>query len=81
MHSDSMQFPLVSPLEAPDAWRQWAENLDPASWVLFANLLLGSIDALTCSYDELLMASELIDRRDAILSELPLSRTAFEVAH
>lgn len=76
----SMQPPLSCPLEAPEEWQRWADRLDPASWILYASEVIDGGDPHAMSTDELILMSELIDRRAAMVREL-LANPAGDTVH
>ena len=69
----AMQLPPIDPLEAPHVWDEWVSRLDPATWVLITNALIASLDPFALTHSDLILVNALIDRRDAMLLELPTS--------
>ncbi len=62
-------------------WSKWAAEHDPVSWVLIASWLIESADFVNMPDADLPVYFELLQRRDAVLAELPMSPTPGEVVH
>lgn len=79
MNNNSMQPPRSCPLEEPEEWQRWAERLDPASWIYYASEAINGLDPFALSYADLVLVSELIDRRAAMVRDLLANATSATV--